>query len=67
MSSRSFRKSGFVAARGASWDDAKFKAGVISEVWVDVHVRMSSINWRRRSAKCKAGSVSSICVLSASW
>jgi hypothetical protein len=60
VSSRSLRNSEFVAARGASCDDAKFKAGVISDVAEEVHVRMSSISCRRSNAKCNAGSVSRI-------
>jgi hypothetical protein len=60
VSSRSFKKSGFVAARGASCDDAKLSAGVMSEVADDVHARMSSMSCSRSSAKCKAGSVSKI-------
>jgi hypothetical protein len=44
VSSRSLRKSGFVAARGASWDEAKFKAGVMSALGVEVHLRMSSMS-----------------------
>lgn len=64
VSSRSLRKSGFVAARGASCDDAKLRAGVMSDVAEDVHSRMSSISCRRSNAKCKAGSVSRICLTS---
>jgi len=60
VSSRSLRKSGLVAARGASCDDAKLRAGVMSDVAEDVHPRMSSMSCRRSSAKCKAGSVSRI-------
>jgi hypothetical protein len=60
VSSKSFKKSWFVAARGASCDEAKLSAGVISEVADEVHVRMSSMSWSRSSAKCKAGSVSKI-------
>ena len=62
VSSRSFKKSGFVAARGASCEDAKLRAGAMSELADKVHTRMSSISCRRSSAKCKAGSVSRICV-----
>jgi hypothetical protein len=60
VSSRSLRKSGFVAARGASWDEAKLSAGVISEAADDVHTRMSSMSCNRSRSKCKAGSVSKI-------
>jgi hypothetical protein len=60
VSSRSLRNSEFVAARGASCDDAKFKAVVISDVAEEVHVRISSMSCRRSNAKCKAGSVSRI-------
>lgn len=51
VSSRSFRKSWFVAARGANCVDAKFNTGVMSEVADDVHVRMSSMSCRRSNAK----------------
>jgi hypothetical protein len=51
VSSRSFRKSGFVAARGASCDEAKLRAGVMLDVGEEVHVRMSSISCSRRRAK----------------
>jgi hypothetical protein len=60
VSSRSLRNSEFAAARGASCDDAKLRAGVMSDVAEDVHVRMSSISCKRSNAKCKAGSVSRI-------
>ena len=59
-SSRSFKKSGFVAARGASWEDAKLKAGVTSDSADEVHDRINSISCRRSKAKCKAASVSRI-------
>jgi hypothetical protein len=62
VSSRSLRKSVFVAARGASCDDAKLRAGVMSEVAEDVHARISPMSCRRSNAKCNAGSVSRIWV-----
>jgi hypothetical protein len=60
VSSRSLRNSEFVAARGASCDDAKLRAGVMSDVAEEVHDRMSSMSCKRSSAKCRAGSVSRI-------
>lgn len=60
VSSRSLRNSEFVAARGASCDEAKLRAGVMSDDAEDVHFRMSSMSCKRRSAKCSAGSVSNI-------
>lgn len=60
VSSRSLRKSALVAARGASCDEAKLSAGVISEAADDVHARISSISCSRSRSKCKAGSVSRI-------
>jgi hypothetical protein len=44
VSSRSFRNSGFVAARGASWEEAKFRAGVMSALGVEVHLRINSMS-----------------------
>jgi len=61
-SSRSLRKVGLVAARGASCDCAKLRAGAMSAVGEEVHIRISSMSCSRSSAKCKAGSVSSICL-----
>jgi len=60
VSSRSLRKASLVAARGASCDDAKLRAGVMSDVADEVHCRMSSISCRRSNAKWRAGSVSRI-------
>ena len=54
--SRSSRNSGLVGARGARCVVANVRAGVISPSWVAVALRMSSINCRRRRAKCSAES-----------
>lgn len=54
--SRSSRNSWFVGARGASSDVANVSAGVMSAFGLDMHFRINSISWRRRSAKCRAGS-----------
>lgn len=52
VSSRSLRNSGLVAARGASWDEANVRAGVMSASDDDdVQVRISSMSWSRRRAK----------------
>jgi hypothetical protein len=60
--SRSSRKSFDVDARGASCDVANVRAGVMSRLpEADVHVRISSMSWRRRRAKWRGGSRSSIC------
>lgn len=60
VSSRSLKNSWFVAARGASCDDAKLRAGVMSDVTDEVQVLISSMSCRRSRAKCNAGSVSRI-------
>lgn len=60
MTSRSLRNFSLVAARGASCEDAKLMAGVMSELGADVQFRISSINCNRNKAKCNAGSLSSI-------
>ena len=60
MSSRSLRKASLVAARGASWEEAKLIAGVISKLGADVQPRISSMSCNRRSAKCSEGSLSRI-------
>lgn len=51
VSSRSFKKSGLVAARGASCEEAKLKAGVTSDVADDVHDRINSMSCSRSRAK----------------
>jgi hypothetical protein len=60
VSSKSFKNTWFVAARGASCDEAKLSAGLISEVADEVHERISSMSCSLSRAKCKAGSVSRI-------
>lgn len=58
--SRSSRKSGFVGARGASCEEAKVRAGVMSAFGVAMHLRISSMSWSRRRAKWREGSRSRI-------
>lgn len=63
-SSRSFWKAGLVAARGPSWLEAKLMAGMMARELEEeagaVALRISSMSWRRRRAKCRAGFVSRI-------
>ena len=62
--SRSSRNSGFVGARGARCVVAKFRAGVMSALSVNVHKRISSTSWRRSKEKCRDESWSRILNLS---
>ena len=58
--SRSSRNSGLVGARGARCVVANVIAAVMSPSGVEVALRMSSINCKRRREKCSAESLSSI-------
>ena len=71
MRSRSARKDGLVGARGARCVVANSRAveidGLDAEeedvLWLEVAARMSSMSWRRRSAKCRDASVSRSCIV----
>lgn len=58
--SKSSRNWGSVGARGASWEVANSKAGLMSPSGVEEHLRINSTSCKRSKAKCSDGFSSKI-------